>query len=119
MLFPAPPFPDNKFPMLIDFVEEGYNQYDPELVKDRYDCIMSIGVDDIESIEQIGDYFTDDHVLCVDVHLTLTSGIEIWFAAMWVGPEFIAAILYNEVPRARQEIVDYLHECVHDSVPED
>ena len=84
--------------------EEVDPAYDPTLVRARQDFVRQLTIDQIVGIEVVEEY-TDDHLPCVDVHITFQSGDVLSCAFLYTS--LTGAFQYwEDSKKARQDIVD-------------
>lgn len=83
---------NNEYPMLDDF---------PETVTALRNFLVTA--------VEVGETWTDDHLLCFNVSLTLSDGSTHRVSLWWVAPEIIAAARYfNDSPSARNDFITHL-----------
>lgn len=71
-------------------------------------------------VDQIGDAFTDDHILCVKVNITWEDGTKEEKELDWCGWEICAAVLYaNESKKAMKNLNDYITQTKEDGLWEE
>lgn len=94
------------YPMISEYFEDS-DVYDKDLVVPRAKFLRQLTPDQITNVEVIRE-FEDDHLPCVDVHVTFSNGVVMTFGAWWISTRFIGACYFTDSQSAKNEIVEYI-----------